>query len=91
MKHENFPVVGFEFMDEPATDEQKRMIVEICNQRNIPIDPNGPWPEPFSKWDAGNMIQTLKGGGEPDKLTYIERSYIEGLKGKIPPGQASPL
>jgi hypothetical protein len=61
MKHEDFHVKGFEFMDEPATDEQKKLILEICKERQIPIDPDGPWPKPFSKWDAGQMIDTLKG------------------------------
>jgi hypothetical protein len=64
MKHEPFPVVhGFEFMNEPATDEQKKMILDICVERQIPIDPEGPWPELFTKWDAGQMIDTLKGRG----------------------------
>ena len=62
MKHENFPVEGFNFMDEPATKEQREMIVEICKARDTPIDPNGKWPDPFSKWDAANMIQSLKEG-----------------------------
>ena len=61
MKHESFPVNGFDFMNEPATDEQKKLILEICKERQIPVDPDGPWPEPFSKWDAGQMIDTLKG------------------------------
>ena len=74
MKHEDFKVKSFEFdpgeslkrdMDEPATDEQKKLIIEICMERQIPIDPNGPWPNPFTKWDAGQMIDTLKGKVKP--------------------------
>jgi len=38
MKHEDFSVKGFEFMDEPATDEQKKLIIEICTERQIPIE-----------------------------------------------------
>jgi len=68
MKHESFSVKGFEFMDEPATDEQKKLIIEICMERQIPIDPNGPWPNPFTKWDAGQMIESLRGTNhEPPK------------------------
>lgn len=71
MKHEEFPVKGFEFMNEPATDEQKRIIIEICQRRHIPIDTNGPWPEPFSKWDAANMIQVLKGNKQEKQVIDI--------------------
>ena len=67
MEHENFPVAGFEFMDEPATDEQKAIIIDMCKARGIPIDPNGEWPTPFTKWDAGNMIETLKSEGQVRK------------------------
>ena len=62
MKHQNFPLEGFEFMDEPATEEQKDMIAELCKSLDMPIDRYGEWPDPFSKWDAVNMINTLKGG-----------------------------
>ena len=61
MKHEGFPVKDFEFMNEPATDEQKKMILDICAERQIPVDTDGPWPDPFTKWDAAIMIETLKG------------------------------
>lgn len=62
MKHENFPVEGFEFMDVPATEDQKEMIVELCKSRGTPINPNGVWPDPFTKWDASRMIDSLKEG-----------------------------
>jgi len=61
MEHENFPVPGFEFMDEPATEEQKNLIVRIAEEKGRPIKRDGQWPEPFSKWDAANMIETLRG------------------------------
>ena len=60
MEHEDFPVKGFEFMNEPATDEQKRIIADLCEKRGTPIDIHAQWPDPFTKWDAGNMIQILK-------------------------------
>ncbi len=87
MKHEDFPVAGFEFMNEPATDEQKRIIIEICNQRHIPIDPNGPWPEPFSKWDAAGMIETLKGETDhkPPTLAKFAGSLTGMAGGTIQP------
>ena len=70
MKHESFSVKGFEFMDEPATDEQRKMILDICAERQIPVDPDGPWPNPFTKWDAGQMIESLRGTNhEPPKTT----------------------
>ena len=36
------------------------MIIELCKAKSIPINPDGEWPEPFSKWDAGRMIESLK-------------------------------
>ena len=65
MNHEDFPVKGFEFMNEPATDEQKRIIVDLATRAGHNLSPdciNDPnaWPNPFSKWDAGNMITALK-------------------------------
>lgn len=60
MEHASFPVKGFEFMDEPATEIQKEMILELCNTKEISVDPNGKWPDPFTKWDAANMIESLK-------------------------------
>jgi hypothetical protein len=65
MNHEDFPIKGFEFMDEPASDEQKRMIVDLAKQagHNLAEDcltRADAWPKPFSKWDAGNMITALK-------------------------------
>jgi hypothetical protein len=60
MEHEPFPVPGFEFMDAPATDEQKDIIVELAAAKGKPIERHGKWPEPFTKWDAKNMIEALK-------------------------------
>lgn len=60
MEHEKFPVEGFQFMDEPATEEQKDIIVKIALQKGKPINRHGQWPDPFTKWDAANMIQALE-------------------------------
>ena len=65
MKHEEFPVKGFEFMNETATDEQKRIIIDLASQLGHKLTEgclNNPeaWPKPFTKWDAGNMIAALK-------------------------------
>ena len=60
MDHEKFPVAGFEFMDEPATDTQKDIIADLAAKAGEPIDRNGQWPEPFSKFDAANMIHQLE-------------------------------
>ena len=60
MEHEPFPVAGFEFMNEPATPEQKEIIVELATKCGTPIDPNGVWPDPFSKHDAYSMIKALR-------------------------------
>ncbi len=65
MEHENFPVRGFEFMNEPATDEQKKIILDLMARLNIQVSPEcfsdpKSWPNPFSKWDAKNMIDALK-------------------------------
>lgn len=61
MQHEAFPVAGFEFMDEPATEQQKNIICELATQAGKPIDRDGQWPTPFTKWDAKNMIEALEG------------------------------
>jgi hypothetical protein len=61
MEHADFPIDSFGFMNDPATNEQKEMIVELCEARDTPIDPNGKWPEPFTKWDAKRMIDNLEG------------------------------
>ena len=60
MKHEGFSVRGFEFMDEPATDIQKNLIVELGEEVGTPMERNGVWPDPFTKWDAWQMIDALK-------------------------------
>lgn len=60
MKHEDFPVEGFEFMNEPATEEQKDIIVALAEKAGTPIKRHGQWPEPFSKWDAKCMIDALE-------------------------------
>lgn len=67
MEHEDFPVAGFEFMNEDATDEQKDIITKLAGEAGMPIDRNGQWPTPFSKWDAKSMIDALQekiDGGE---------------------------
>lgn len=60
MEHEEFPVAGFDFMNEPATSEQKGIIVQLAAVRGTPIDLFGRWPEPFTKWDAKCMIDALE-------------------------------
>lgn len=60
MEHEDFPVAGFEFMNEPATDEQKRIIIELVSKLGLELDHSGEWPNPFTKWDAANMIDALR-------------------------------
>ena len=65
MKHEDFPVKGFEFMNEPAGDEQKQIIIDLAIRAGHNMAPDSltnpdAWPKPFSKWDAGNMITALK-------------------------------
>jgi len=60
MEHEKFPVQGFGFMDEPATDEQKDIIVKIAQKKGHILKRDGQWPVPFTKWDAANMIEALK-------------------------------
>jgi hypothetical protein len=62
MEHEAFPVTGFEFMNEPATDDQKRIIADLAAEAGKPIDINGEWPTPFTKWDAKCMIEALQEG-----------------------------
>ena len=60
MEHEDFPVKGFEFMNEAATEEQKDIIFKLCEQKGKPIKRDGQWPPNFSKWDAKNMIDALE-------------------------------
>ncbi len=60
MEHEAFPVAGFEFMNEPATDEQKNIICQLAARKGKQIARHGTWPDPFSKWDAKNMIEALR-------------------------------
>lgn len=62
MEHEEFPVAGFEFMNEPATEQQKDIIYELATKAGYHMDRHGKWPEPFTKWDARNMIAALGGG-----------------------------
>lgn len=59
MKHEDFPVDGFEFMNEPASEEQKDIIHYLSLKKGKPIERHGKWPNPFTKWDAKNMIDAL--------------------------------
>lgn len=60
MKHEPFPVEGFDFMNDPATDQQKDLIVKLAEEKGKPIKRYGKWPEPFTKFDAANMIAALE-------------------------------
>ena len=62
MRHAAFPVKGFEFMDEPATDDQKGVIRDlIAKVQDVPVENVlNNWPDPFSKWDAARMIDALK-------------------------------
>ena len=60
MEHEKFPVKEFKFMDEPATDYQKKVIVELCATKGTPVNGDGIWPDPFTKWDASQMIAILE-------------------------------
>lgn len=59
MKHEDFPIPGFEFMNEPATEEQKDIICSLAVKKGLEIKRDGTWPNPFTKWDAKNMIDAL--------------------------------
>lgn len=65
MEHEEFPVKGYEFMNEPASEKQKDLICELAERKGMPIDRHGQWPDPFSKWDAASMIEALN--DRPDK------------------------
>lgn len=60
MKHEDFPVKGFEFMNEPATEEQKDIIAALAAKKGKPLKRDGQWPTPFTKWDAKCMIDALE-------------------------------
>ncbi|KKK86925.1 hypothetical protein LCGC14_2758380 [marine sediment metagenome] len=60
MEHKNFPVKGFEFMDEQATETQKDIIFELAIKAGRAMNRFGKWPDPFTKWDAGQMIYALK-------------------------------
>lgn len=61
MDHEDFPVPGFEFMEEAATDQQKDFIVEIARSLlGRVIDRRGAWPDPFTRWDAVRMIDAIE-------------------------------
>jgi hypothetical protein len=83
MKHQEFPVKGYEFMNEPATDAQKQIVADLCKKRGTPIDPNGEWPEPFSKWDAANMIAILREelGLNPEATIKVQTSSTYGQPG----------
>lgn len=59
MEHESFPVAGFDFMDEAATDEQKTIILRLASELGYECS-SGPWPTPFTKWDAARMIEALE-------------------------------
>ena len=60
MKHEPFTVEGFEFMNEPATDDQKDLICQIAARKGRPIHRDGAWPVPFTRYDAARMIDALE-------------------------------
>ncbi|VVB55189.1 Uncharacterised protein [uncultured archaeon] len=60
MEHEKFPVEGFGFMDEPATDKQKTIFCDLAEKLGQEVSREGPWPVPFSKWDAGQAISRLQ-------------------------------
>lgn len=68
MKHEDFPVEGFEFMNEPATEQQKDIIAQLSKQKGQPVNRHGKWPEPFTKWDAKNMIDALEALPLPEDI-----------------------
>lgn len=62
MMHEAFPTPGFEFMDEPATDEQKELIVHEAARIGVVIEdgPDAQWPAPvFSRYDAARMLDAI--------------------------------
>ncbi len=71
MDHESFSVVGYEFMDDPATDQQKDLIAELAERDGRPIDRQGVWPVPFSKWDAAIMIEAIEQSLRKKILTKI--------------------
>jgi hypothetical protein len=68
MNHEAFPVPGFEFMDEPATEEQKDIIHKLATARGHNLDRHGEWPDPFTRWDARNMIEALQPPTHDDEV-----------------------
>lgn len=73
MEHKDFPIPGFEHMNNLATDEDKQIIIFLAKQIGKPINPNGPWPEPFSRWDAINMMWALQ-EQNPSELKHVSPS-----------------
>lgn len=45
---------------EPATNEQKNLVMQLANELGFDINRGGPWPEPYSKWDAYQTIRVLQ-------------------------------
>lgn len=60
MEHEKFPTPGFEFMNEPATEEQKDIICQLAERNGTKIARNGTWPDPFTRWDAARAIDCVR-------------------------------
>lgn len=60
MEHEKFEPKGFEFMDEPATEQQKDIFCQLARELGRPVKREGPWPNPFTKWDAACAIEALE-------------------------------
>jgi hypothetical protein len=60
MEHKAFPVAGFEFMNQPATDKQKETIIKLAKAAHRWVADDGPWPDPFTRWDAARMIEALQ-------------------------------
>lgn len=77
MEHEDFPVVGFEFMNEPATEQQKDLICELADRVGRPLYRDGEWPTPFTKWDAANMISVLESALKVSRIATDRIQLLE--------------
>lgn len=80
MEHEDFPVQGFEFMNEPATNEQKVLFIALAKRLGHEMSINGPWPQPFTRWDAARSISVLQSILDTEDLLADIGELITPLK-----------
>ena len=66
-------------MNEPATDKQKDIIVELAAKAGTPVHRNGTWPNPFTKWDAKNMIDVLRDKIEEQQQQGVKKKLVQDL------------